>query len=173
MAFIPTPSGISLCFHFTTAGQEWQFCLQLKKSAGSVTPTDLATVTSDASDWWTAPFKARLSDDTTLRNITATDQSVQGGSQDIATINEVGGTAGSAAPLNAAICISQRTAKRGRSYRGRAYHGGYNIAQLQDAVTFSSSYASDLVDDFEALQAALDASGLRDSGSSVRSLARQ
>jgi len=159
MAFIPVPSGIQLCFNFEATGQHWQFCFTLKKSAGSVTTTDLSNVTGIASDWWTSDFKAFMTANNTLSNITATDISSQGGPQDVLTISEVGTATGGSLPLNVAIVASLRTAKRGRSYRGRAYISGLPLTSTNNINQLDATKITTLLGDLATLQNDLDAAG--------------
>jgi len=157
MAFIPVPNGVQLCFDFTTAGQNWQFCLHLRKSTGAPTPTDLQNVADAAASWWTTDFKPNLSSTTTLRQTRATDVSVQGGTVAVNGINTAGTDGAVPVPINAALCVSQRTAKRGRSYRGRAYVSGFDTSVIGNPTDSVIADATALSTDFATLQATLDA----------------
>lgn len=159
MSFIPVPNGISLCFHFETAGQGWQFCLTLKKSAGAPTPTDLATVVANGGTWWDDELKQYIHSSTTLAEIVATDLTTQGGPQSIAVVNEAGTGGDDATPLGTALVVSTRTQKRGRSYRGRAYVGGLPSSTQISAVDVSALGASGYATTFAALGTQLDAIG--------------
>lgn len=159
MAFIPIPNGLTLCFNFTTDTSLWQFCLTLKKSAGAPTPTDLANVAAIGAAWWTSELKALISTGTTLRNVTATDQTSQGAPQAIDAVNEAGTLTGSALPAGSPICISFRTAKRGRSYRGRSYVSGRSDANIQTANTFNTTFLTAILGAFNSLQGDLDVAG--------------
>lgn len=159
MAFIPIPNGVQLCFQFTTAGQNWQFCLQLRKSAGSPSPTDLEDVGDLAEGWYNSDLKPLLTNQSMLNQVVTTDQTVQGGPQFIGVSGNVGTATGNSMPLNAAAVVSQRTAKRGRSYRGRAYISGLSESSQNGPVDIGSTLATDLGDAFTALQIGLDAIG--------------
>jgi hypothetical protein len=157
--FIPVPNGVQLCFDFVTAGQNWQFCLNLRKSAGSPTPTDLSNITDIARDWLIDTLLPDLHEDTTARQVRATDVTVDGGTQDIRLVGEAGEVTGDPAANNACVVISQRTAKRGRSYRGRAYLSGMGGSLVNSATDISSGAASSYATDFAALQTELDTNG--------------
>lgn len=159
MAFIPVPNGIQFCFNFQTAGQNWQFCLMLKKSAGAPTPTDLATVVALGRSWWTSDFKPNFTSETSLATVTATDMTVQGGPQAVDSSASAGTASAGTMPMNAAVVVSLRTAKRGRSYRGRYYIGAIPLAQSASAIDVNGSYATALGADFVTLAASLDAAG--------------
>ena len=159
-SFIPVPQGVQLCFDLIIASQACQFCLMLRKSAGSVTPTDLADVTTAAESWWTSTYKTLTGNNTQLAQVRATDMSVQGGAQDIEAVGEVGTGGGSTGwPNNVAIRISQRTAKRGRSYRGGPFTVGYPTANIASQTDISSGFAASLATAFAVLQSDLDALG--------------
>jgi len=159
LAFIPVPNGIQLCFNFTTDSQLWQFCLTLRKSSGAPTPTDLASVAAIGEAWWTADLQDHISSATTLRNVTATDLTVQGGAQAIDTVNDAGALTGYPLPAGSPCCVSLRTAKRGRSYRGRVYVSGMSEDNTQTANTFTSAFVAAIAGDFVSLQNDLDTAG--------------
>lgn len=79
-----------------------------------------------------------------LQNITATDVSVANGTQTVLalTADNTGTGSGVAAAANAAMTASLRTAKIGRSYRGRFYLGGLVQAALQDAQHLTTASAT-------------------------------
>lgn len=159
MAFIPVPSGIQLCFLFTASAQNWQFCLTLKKSAGSVTTTDLSNVTGIAETWWTNELKDKLAAQVTLNEVVATDITSQGAPQDRETVGTAGTATGGSLPLNCALVISLRTAKRGRSYRGRVYLSGLTLTNTNNVNQIDATKITDILGDFNSLQADLDAGG--------------
>lgn len=160
MAFIPVPNGIQLCFLFTTDAQNWQFCLMLQKSAGAPTSTDLGQATADGSAWWTSHLKALLAPGTMLNEIIATDMTSQGAPQSRALIGEAGTAIGTELPLNVVACVSHRTEKRGRSYRGRSYISGLTTNHIDDTVSLNSTQQGALANGFAALRVLLDEHGL-------------
>lgn len=159
MAFIPVPNGVQLCFDFTSSGQNWQFCLMLRKSAGAPTTTDLSDIADAAESWWTNHLKPDLTSATVCRQIRATDMTAQGAPQHINTVNDAGASASDEIGLNSALVVSGRTEKRGRSYRGRAYISGMNIDGMTNAVDVASGTASAFASIFGTLQTELDAIG--------------
>jgi hypothetical protein len=159
MAFTSWPHGIQLCFDFVTAGQNWQFCLALRKSAGDPNVTDLQTVADQAASWWTNSLKQYVPAETTLRQTRATDMTVSGGPVRLNAINSPGTQSGDPVTNNAALVVSGRTEKRGRSYRGRSYISGLDKGSLTDAANFSSVYAAHFPTVFAVLQATLDTYG--------------
>jgi hypothetical protein len=91
----------------------------------------------------------------TGRQVRAIDMSAQGGAQAITLNSGTGTLAGASIPANAAMVVSQRTAKRGRSYRGRAYLSGLAAGNLVNAVDANVTSASSIVAAFAALDSAL------------------
>lgn len=161
MAFIPVPNGVSLCFHFTGAAQNWQFCLTLRKSAGEPLDTDLQQATADGHAWWTSTLKALVSTGVSLASIVAQDLTEEGGQQYQDTIGEAGTMSGSSVPLNACAVISARTARRGRSFRGRNYLSGLTDAILGSSMNaITSGHASALAGAWASLRGTLDGHGL-------------
>lgn len=160
MPFIAVPNGIQLCFLFTTSSQKWQFCLTLQKSAGAVEDTDLQQATADGHSWWTSFLRGALAAANTLTEIVATDLTSQGAPQYRDLVNEAGNNAGGFTPANVAIVASHRTAKRGRSYRGRSYVGGIPVTQVDTPTTLAGSTATAFANGFASLRGTLDTHNL-------------
>lgn len=159
MAFIPIPNSASLCFNFVTAGQNWQFCLTIRKSTGAPTTGDLATLVTQGHSWYAATLKSLIYSSTSLKSIIATDQTVQGGPQAITTYNEAGTASGGLIPVGTPLVVSLRTALRGRSYRGRVYVSGLSSTFLTDAANISSGYAASFGSAFLTLLSSLATAG--------------
>lgn len=160
MPFIPVPAGIQLCFNFTTASQHWQFCLTLRKSTGTVEDTDLQQATADGQSWWTSFLKGALASANTLAEIVATNLTSQGAPQFRVNVNEAGTNAGGFTPTSVAVVASHRTAKRGRSYRGRSFVGGIPVTQIDTPTTLAGSTATAFANGFASLRSTLDGHGL-------------
>jgi len=159
MAFIPIPNSATLCFDFTTAGQNWQFCFTIRKSAGAITPTDLAVLSGEGAGWWTSSLKPLLSSGNVLRQVRATDQQVEGGAVDIETVGTAGTAGTSLQSLGSPLVISLRTAKRGRSYRGRVYLSGLMASELLSEVDYQTASVAAFVAEFVEFKATLDGLG--------------
>lgn len=161
MAFIPVPRGIGLCFQFVAAGQNWQFCITVQKDSGTVDATALTDVANAGSAAWTTYFKPLMATDSNLQRIVATDLTTDGGAQNILGINNNGTAATGSLPLNVALVGSHRTARRGRSYRGRSYWGGIPTGSQNSPTDASAAYATNLANAFTALNIALDVAGFK------------
>lgn len=151
MAFIPVPNGIQLCFNFTMSGQNMQFCLTLRKTAGAPTVPDLLSMANTGASWWTATLKTRLSPAVTLNNVSATDLTIQGGPQQSVNVGTPG-TSGTVPEANS-ICVvaSLRTPLRGRSYRGRCYVPGIPSESRSTPTDVQSAFATNLAAAFGTL----------------------
>lgn len=160
MAFISTPNSIQLCFDFVTASQLWQFCLVFKKIAGILAPADLTTMSGIGSAWWTSDLAAVMTTDNVLRQVRATDVSIEGGGVSTATVGTAGAIAPPMLPLGTPIVVSLRTLKRGRSYRGRVYLSGVAEANRSSPTDLTAGFAGiTLPARFAALQANAFAAG--------------
>lgn len=153
MPFIATPNGIKIELNAIQNGVPVVNVLHTKSNV----PIDadlLASVTSTVSTWYFTN-RALFHPSYVLQNVTATDISVADGIQNIGVIVSGGaGTAtGEPAAANAAVVASLRSARTGRSYRGRMYFGGLaqsslDTAQniLPDAATVYATAVMNLVD---------------------------
>lgn len=94
-----------------------------------------------------------------LQNITATDVSVENGTQTILPMvtNNTGQVLTAAATANAAICVSLRTNLTGRSFRGRFYVGGLPNELFLNAQNILTEAAAGFAAAFEDFIDALNA----------------
>lgn len=160
MPFIPIPRGISICFPVTIASQKLEFCITVQKASGVVVPsTDFDTIEAAIEAAWGSTLKPLQSTQATMTGPILTDQSAEGGAQQIYPFSQTGTASGAAVPNNAALVVSHRTAKRGRSYRGRSYFTGIPVSAQNTPVAVTSTYASDLADAFITLVDAIGAVG--------------
>lgn len=160
MPFIPIPRGISICFPVEIASQKLEFCVTVQKASGVVVPsTDFDNIEAAIEAAWATTLKPQMSIDATMTGPIITDQSVEGGAQQIYPFVQAGTVSSPALPNNAALVISHRTAKRGRSYRGRSYFTGIPTNKQLTPVSVTSTYASALVSAFITLMDAIGAVG--------------
>lgn len=153
--FIPLPNGVVVCFDLITAGQNWQFCLGLRLPGGAPTPSDLTAIASAASSWATASLMPQLHNSSAMRQVRATDFTVQGGPQAIVLNTTAGGQVGTSVTNGQPAVVSIRTAKRGRSYRGRVYISGLPDNSKVSAVDMSAAAGTAMSGIFATLDAAL------------------
>lgn len=159
MSFIPVPDSASLCFDFGQAGQAWQFCFTVRKSAGGLDDADLITLATMGADWWTNHLDTNISGAATLNNVKVTDLTSEAGSVYELPVGTAGGAGAGFTPLGTALVASLRTNKRGRSYRGRVYIGGLPDVAISTAVDVTSAYAGYIAAAVNTLISELDAAG--------------
>lgn len=125
MAFIPLPRGIKITFVFTLFGQEVTVTLHVQ-APENVTPTILQQAGVAAINLWETSMRNTMSNDVTLQKVVLTDVSVQDGAQRIQLPGTLvtGSITSPAMSSNVAAVVSLRTARIGRSYRGRIYIPG-------------------------------------------------
>lgn len=102
---------------------------------GTVTATDLSLAATAIASWFQTDVLPALHQSYVMQSVTSTDKSIAGGGQHVINITSggAGGITTAPAAANAALVISWRTARVGRSYRGRTYIGGLAESMLQDA----------------------------------------
>jgi len=132
LPFIPLPFGVKIEVSWTTGGGI-AVCVHFvtKNSAIAISPSDLSNVV-DAADTWRLGIRGTQSSVWRAAGIRATDwSSSTGGTYFNGALATPDGLLSSAVePNNVAVVASLRTAKRGRSYRGRNYIGGLNEGNI-------------------------------------------
>lgn len=125
MAFQPVPSGVGVAVNQTLFGQPVTnvFAVQATNPGDGFT---LAAIANAVKARWISDVLPVLSIDLALVSVTATDISTDGGQQSVqvATGTPTGGANSPSLPGSQAIVITHRTARIGRSYRGRTYLAG-------------------------------------------------
>lgn len=133
MPFIALPNTIQANLRLTWQGQEVENVFHFQ-APGAVSSADLAAVAEGVEDWWLSNMLPYVNADCQYREVYAVDMSSQTGG--VFTASGGSGTPGTAGsdslPNNCTVAISFRTANRGRSFRGRAYHIGLTRAQVVD-----------------------------------------
>lgn len=146
MAFVPAPNIIMI---------EWRYTLFAQQCENRVMIDHLAAVDAAACEaaaiaawnWWENTLSPHITSGCALREVVATDMGDINGAQftyapDTTT---VGTGSGSAMPNEVSVCLSLRTASRGRSARGRFYVAGVPNNIMADANNINSTYANFLV----------------------------
>lgn len=123
MAFIPVPNTVSATLIYQVSGQEVVNVLHYTKAS----PWNLSSMEELATGlvaWWDGNLDSVLSTQTTLVGIRIVDLESQTAEVlEWTTGLPLAGTgAAPNLPNNVTMCVTKRTAKRGRSYRGRIYH---------------------------------------------------
>lgn len=132
-------------------------------TGGTVTPEILDAVLNVFVDWIDDNWLALLHGSYELPQIVATDISVEDGAQAEANFfpAKTGAGTGAAMAANAAMVASWRTAKTGRSFRGRTYIGGLANGVLQNAQNVTTTFAGDAAELLITLLDVLETAGFK------------
>lgn len=124
MAFIPVPNTVRSTIEMRLHGTQVVNTLHSRFA----TPADVAGLTAvnaELQSWWQAAVAPFLSVDLLLTGITSTDISSLNGPSVQTPVAEISGQRlFPALPGNVALCVTFRSANRGRSARGRNYVPG-------------------------------------------------
>lgn len=125
MAFVPVPRVVKGVIEWSQNGTPVVNVFHVDVGH-SPTVGDCAIMGGVLLAWWEVTLAPNMHPSMVFSNITCTDISVPNGVQDIKTVTTVphGTATGAALPGQTAVCVSQRTAFTGRSFRGRTYIGG-------------------------------------------------
>ncbi len=160
MAFQSTPNGVEVVIKGSQEGIPVVNVHHINVGA-TPTPTDLDNIRNIYSTWMTGTVLVGLHNTYTLNSITAKDIEVADGPESTIafTTGNVGTVGGDPTPANAAIVASLRTARTGRSFRGRTYFGAIPDNQLADPHNVLTSYAGAVAGWVDTLITALDTAG--------------
>jgi len=128
MPFVPVPSTVAVHQRGTLHGQLIENVHAFEALGGGVVSvSDVATAAHDA---WKAFIMPQLSSDYALRETYAVSlESDDGETSEASTVPQpVGGQPDPSVPGNVTMCLSLRTAFRGRSARGRQYISGLAVS---------------------------------------------
>lgn len=132
--FIPVPSTIQANVRFTMAGQLLENVLCFEYNTDFKSAADALYASLEIAFWST--LRTALSNQLTSNGTYMVDLSTQDGP--VATFpvftNPSGASAIGAAPNNVAYCVTHRTAKRGRAYRGRSYIAGLPLDKVANSL---------------------------------------
>jgi len=126
MPTLPPASGVTRAvFNYLSQGIPTANVLHFTAPPGPDAP-DPAALASDLAGWWIANIAPISHTSHILQNVTCTDLSAAGPPAVIYStgLPSPGLQTGDPMPNNAALVMSEHTALRGRSYRGRIYVGG-------------------------------------------------
>jgi hypothetical protein len=122
MDFIPVPSTYQCNIHMVVDGQRIENTLYFRH-AGAVSVTQMQQLGLDLIAWWTDEMAPNLSVAVVLNEVAVIDISDVAGPSIavVATTGTAGTQSDETLPNNVSLCVSFRTAGRGRSARGRNY----------------------------------------------------
>jgi len=132
--FIPVPNTIQANIRFTMAGQLLENVLCFEYNTDFKSAADALYASLETAFWST--LRTALSNQLTSNGTYMVDLNTQDGP--VATYpvftNPSGASAIGAAPNNVAYCVTHRTAKRGRAYRGRSYIAGLPLDKVANSL---------------------------------------
>jgi len=142
--YIPVPGVMQANVRFTLAGQQIENCLCFRYGDG-VFLDAVPAIDSVLETYWWATLRETLSNQIAHVETYYVDLASVSGftSTSAAYTPNTGASAIFSAPNNVAICVSHRTANRGRSFRGRTYISG--IPSDQQSLSRLSPGAMDTV----------------------------
>jgi hypothetical protein len=129
MAFVPTPNGARIVINWLKGTETVSYVFYAVKDGYDYTAQqDLATIVDNVHD---ATTKALFAPQITYLNTTVYDARESDGAIAVNNTRTGPGTSGTeVGPLNVAVCVTMRTAGRGRSSRGRKYITGFSEGHL-------------------------------------------
>ncbi len=161
MAFQAVPHGVEVVLKMTQnaipAVNVWNVDV-------GAAPNDsiLESVRDLFDEWITDSYSPQISNTVAFQELIVTDISVEGGHQvTMAPTTPNGAATGQSVPANVAVVASLRTARIGRSYRGRTYTTGLVVGHLTDAHSCTTSHADGVNAAFVSLIDALADAGYK------------
>lgn len=159
MPFVAAPNIIMLEFRYTMSGQNTENRVMIDNLA-AVNATALQDVADAGLLWVGNTYLSNVGQNVTLREVVATDMSVQNGEQvTVIPGSTVTGSKPAPLPNESAFCISLRSGSRGRSARGRWFAGSLSGNDRADSNTLTAGYVTDFTTALNALIGAIDALG--------------
>ena len=159
MPFVPTPGTIEVVLNQTYFNELVVNVLNVRVP----TPGDgvsAAQVATDVEAFWQTYMRPNVSTSLALASIVVRDISVEDGQ--VGTFLPTGNTAGEqnspGLPASVALCVTHRTNRAGRSYRGRTYVCGM-VEQFVTGNLVDNSLAQNIAGGFNALRATLAGHG--------------
>ena len=125
MAFIPTPDGARVVINWVKGSETFSYVYYATKAGyDQAAQQQLADAVAGVHN---AALKAWFAAQVTYQNVTVYDARESDGVIVTSVLNTGPGTASQEAlPINTAVCVTVRTAGRGRSSRGRKYITGFS-----------------------------------------------
>lgn len=151
MAFIPVPNAIQCNVRGTYLGEQVENTLYFR-SASPLTPDAPGLVAAGVSIWWQATVLPLLSASYQFREVYAVDLTTASSPTGTAVplAAAPGGASGDPLPGNVALCVSFRTAARGRSFRGRNFVCGL-VEPNVSGNTITTAWAEGIANAYEQL----------------------
>lgn len=152
MEFVPFDNVGQFSVRASFQGNQWENVLHFLNDADVIDPSLLVAGATLLLNSWGDNMIPLLSSKYSLREVFAVDLTTATSETATASFTTplVGAQGGAAAPGNAALVITHRTTKRGRSFRGRTYIGGLPGAAV-DGNIIDSTVAGNILEGFQAV----------------------
>lgn len=150
MAFIPVANTVMAEIRAVLFGQAVENTLYFEHLTGDPTISDMEDLADYLSAWVTGDFSNNMSLDYSFREIYLTNLTTSTSPTFALAISDAGALLGDSLPSSSCICMSFRTAERGRSARGRNYVSGLTESEVTGN-TLSLTRADALVDAYGAI----------------------
>lgn len=150
------PGGIRIAMHFTYLNQKVENVYHVMNNLPNPGEVQLHLVANTFKNWWITEMRTYCSNQLTLREVVA-GETVPGGVAvlETADLPSSGNSSDNPMPGSVTLAVKWGTGLSGRSYRGRTYHLGMTIGQVQgDQVTSAALTA--IQGAYNALRTALD-----------------
>jgi len=159
MTFKPSPDCAKVVIHYLCQGQKFINILHFQNTNDFDTG-DLGDLAEAIADSWVANIMPLLSNQISITEVDAVDLRTQSGpeAQHIVTPPVAGSLTSPMLPSNVAVVLTKRTAKRGRSYRGRIYIPGAVHSQESGPLEIGTTALANLISGLEAVLSDVDIS---------------
>jgi hypothetical protein len=133
MAFISAPQTVKVAIEYLLFGRTVVNVLHFDVGE-AVSDSRITDSVQAVANWWDSYLSVNASHELAIARVVGTDVSIENGHQVIQTTftNPIGQNAGDSPPASVAIVISLRTARIGRSYRGRIYLMAPTLSYVDD-----------------------------------------
>lgn len=154
MPFVPFDNVAQFNVRATFQGNKWENVLNFENDAEVIDPELLVAGATILLNSWVTNMIPHLSSSYTLREVYAVDLTTSTSETATAALTTPvnGAQGGTAAPGSAALVLTHRSTKRGRSFRGRTYIGGFNNSIINGNL-FDATFAASILTGFEAIKA--------------------
>jgi len=131
MPFVPVPNTAQFNIRYTVNGELAENTLYFSRANGWGAG-DLTVGAAYLRDWFVTNIRSQLGAQAIFKEVYGVDLSSQNGpTSTVSVTNDPGGPiVGDMMPGSVSLCVTFRTAKRGRSFRGRNYISGFTEGQV-------------------------------------------
>lgn len=131
MPFIPAVDCVEVVLNWVADdGTQWKNVLNFADGLNDDSAARCQIIADAAAAAFSGTVRTRVNQYHTLVDVRVTNIGLQDGPWAVASVGVAGSEVGNPLPSNVALCLTAYTNKRGRSFRGRIYHGGLSEASV-------------------------------------------